>query len=42
MAEGEPIEGDSVTMSVGEAPAQVVDMAVRAANLVGGACTAWT
>ena len=35
MAEGEPIEGESVTMSVGEAPAQVVDLAVRAANLVG-------
>ena len=29
------IEGDSVTMTVGEAPAPVVDMAVRAANLVG-------
>ena len=29
------IEGDSVTMAVGEAPAQVVEMAVRAANLVG-------
>jgi glutathione synthase/RimK-type ligase-like ATP-grasp enzyme len=35
MAEGEPIEGDSVTMTVGEAPAPVVAMAVRAANLVG-------
>jgi glutathione synthase/RimK-type ligase-like ATP-grasp enzyme len=30
-----PIEGESITMSVGEAPEQVVDMAVRAANLVG-------
>ena len=29
------IEGESVTMSVGEAPAEVVDMAVRAANLIG-------
>jgi glutathione synthase/RimK-type ligase-like ATP-grasp enzyme len=29
------IEGDSVAMAVGEAPAAVVDMAVRAANLVG-------
>ena len=35
MAEGQPIEGESVTMSVGEAPAPVVDLAVRAANLVG-------
>jgi glutathione synthase/RimK-type ligase-like ATP-grasp enzyme len=35
MADGQPIEGESVTMSVGEAPSQVVDMAVRAANLVG-------
>jgi glutathione synthase/RimK-type ligase-like ATP-grasp enzyme len=31
------IEGDSVTMSVGEAPAPVVELAVRAANLVGNA-----
>ena len=29
------IEGDSTTMTVGEAPARVVEMAVRAANLVG-------
>jgi glutathione synthase/RimK-type ligase-like ATP-grasp enzyme len=36
MKEGQPpIEGESITMSVGEAPEQVVDMAVRAANLVG-------
>jgi glutathione synthase/RimK-type ligase-like ATP-grasp enzyme len=31
----ELIEGDSVALSVGEAPAQVIDMAVRAANLIG-------
>jgi glutathione synthase/RimK-type ligase-like ATP-grasp enzyme len=35
MAEGKPVEGETVTMSVGEAPSQVVDIAVRAANLVG-------
>jgi glutathione synthase/RimK-type ligase-like ATP-grasp enzyme len=37
VVEGEQklIEGDSVTMTVGEAPAQVVDMAVRASNLIG-------
>jgi glutathione synthase/RimK-type ligase-like ATP-grasp enzyme len=36
VAEGERlIEGESVAMSVGEAPRQVVGMAVRAANLVG-------
>jgi glutathione synthase/RimK-type ligase-like ATP-grasp enzyme len=36
VAEGERlIEGETVAMSVGEAPAQVVDMAVRAANLIG-------
>jgi glutathione synthase/RimK-type ligase-like ATP-grasp enzyme len=36
VAEGQKlIEGDSVAMSVGEAPERVVDMAVRAANLVG-------
>ena len=29
------IEGESVTMTVGEAPLQVVDLALRAANLVG-------
>jgi glutathione synthase/RimK-type ligase-like ATP-grasp enzyme len=29
------VEGESVALSVGEAPASVVDMAVRAANLVG-------
>ena len=29
------IEGDSVTMTVGEAPEPVVEMAVRAANLIG-------
>ena len=28
-------EGETVAMSVGEAPEQVVDMAVRAANLIG-------
>jgi glutathione synthase/RimK-type ligase-like ATP-grasp enzyme len=31
----EIIEGESTTMTVGEAPADVVNMAVRAANLVG-------
>jgi glutathione synthase/RimK-type ligase-like ATP-grasp enzyme len=31
----EVIEGESTTMTVGEAPEQVVDIAVRAANLVG-------
>ena len=31
----DPVEGESVTMMVGEAPEQVVNMAVRAANLVG-------
>jgi glutathione synthase/RimK-type ligase-like ATP-grasp enzyme len=36
VAEGQkPIEGDSVTMSVGEAPEHVVKVAVSAANLVG-------
>jgi glutathione synthase/RimK-type ligase-like ATP-grasp enzyme len=36
VAEGQRlIEGESTTMSVGEAPAEVVDMAVRAANMVG-------
>lgn len=36
LADGqELIEGESETMSVGEAPAQVVNMAVRAANLIG-------
>ena len=36
IAEGqEPIEGESATMSVGEAPGQVVNMAVGAARLVG-------
>jgi glutathione synthase/RimK-type ligase-like ATP-grasp enzyme len=36
VAEGQaPIEGDSVTMTVGEAPQRVVELAVRAANLVG-------
>jgi len=29
------VEGESVTMTVGEAPEQVVNMAVRAANLIG-------
>ena len=29
------IEGDSVALAVGEAPAPVIDLAVRAANLVG-------
>jgi len=29
------IEGDSIALTVGEAPAPVIDMAVRAANLVG-------
>jgi glutathione synthase/RimK-type ligase-like ATP-grasp enzyme len=31
----EAIEGESITMTVGEAPAQVVKTAVRAANLIG-------
>jgi glutathione synthase/RimK-type ligase-like ATP-grasp enzyme len=31
----EPVEGESETLSVGEAPEAVVSMAVRAANLVG-------
>jgi glutathione synthase/RimK-type ligase-like ATP-grasp enzyme len=36
VAEGERlIEGDSVTMSVGEAPEPVIKLAVRAANLIG-------
>ncbi len=36
VAEGSKlIEGETVAMSVGEAPEQVVDMAVRAANLIG-------
>ena len=36
VAEGRPlVEGRTVAMSVGEAPEQVVDMAVRAANLIG-------
>jgi glutathione synthase/RimK-type ligase-like ATP-grasp enzyme len=36
LAEGRRlIEGESSTMSVGEAPAEVVDMAVRAANMIG-------
>jgi glutathione synthase/RimK-type ligase-like ATP-grasp enzyme len=30
-----PIEGKTEAMAVGEAPAQVIDMAVRAANLIG-------
>ena len=29
------IEGDSIALAVGEAPAPVIDLAVRAANLVG-------
>ena len=29
------VEGDSVALSVGEAPEQVINMAVRAANLIG-------
>jgi glutathione synthase/RimK-type ligase-like ATP-grasp enzyme len=29
------IEGDSVAMAVGEAPEPVINMAVRAANLIG-------
>jgi glutathione synthase/RimK-type ligase-like ATP-grasp enzyme len=29
------VEGDSVAMAVGEAPQQVINMAVRAANLIG-------
>jgi glutathione synthase/RimK-type ligase-like ATP-grasp enzyme len=36
VAEGQRlIEGETVAMSVGEAPEQVVNMAVRAANLIG-------
>ncbi|GAB3766960.1 RimK family protein [Ramlibacter monticola] len=36
VAEGQRlIEGQTVAMAVGEAPEQVVDMAVRAANLIG-------
>jgi glutathione synthase/RimK-type ligase-like ATP-grasp enzyme len=36
VAEGQRlIEGKTVAMSVGEAPEQMVNMAVRAANLIG-------
>jgi len=36
VAEGQRlIEGETVAMSIGEAPEQVIDMAVRAANLIG-------
>lgn len=35
VGEGEEVEGESVAMPVGAAPRQVVDTAVRAANLVG-------
>ncbi|WP_299785266.1 RimK family protein [Ramlibacter sp.] len=36
LAEGEkPIEGRTEAMAIGEAPEQVIDLAVRAANLIG-------
>ncbi len=37
VVQGQPqlVEGKTVAMSVGEAPEQVIDMAVRAANLIG-------
>jgi hypothetical protein len=43
VTEGEKlIEGKTEAMAVGEAPEQVVQLAVRAANLIGRGCTAST